>query len=156
MFAWVALAADSLSLEKCCDSSEENKAETQLGPWSCRASMSCSVIKWVSYLLAKEAGEPCRAIILPDGPDLTQLLLLCKLGAFSPVVIMYCLKLLLSGSQDVSIKVVILTDKLRHKRKKLKQARKWWRLSSLHQGFIVILTSIQAHLFNFCLLSKKL
>lgn len=130
MFASVALTADSLSLEKCCGSSEENKVETQLGPRSCRDSMNCFVIEWVSYLLAKEAGEACRAINLADGPDLTQLLLLCKLGAFSPMVNIYCLKLLWSGSQDVAIKIAILRDKLRHKRKKLKWIRQWWRLSS--------------------------
>lgn len=132
-FALAALTADSLSSEKCCDFSEENKAETQLGPRSCGPSTSCPVIEWGSYLLAKEAGEPCRAIILPDGLDLTQLLLLCKLGAFSPMVIIYCLKLLWSGSQDVAIKVVILTDKLTHKRNELKWIRQWWRLSSFHE-----------------------
>lgn len=130
MFASVASTADSLSLEKCCSSSEENKVETQLGPRSCRDSMNCFVIEWVSDLLAKEAGEACRAISLADGPDLTQLLLLCKLGAFSPMVNIYCLKLLWSGSQDVAIKIVILRDKLRHKRKKLKWISQWWRLSS--------------------------
>lgn len=127
------------------------------GSWG--ASMNCFVIKWVSYLLAKEAGEACRAIILPDGPDLTQLLLLCKLGAFSPMVIIYCLKLLWvlwSHSQDVAIEVVILRDKLRHKRKKLRWIRQWWRPSSFHWAFIVILTSIQVLHFNFCLLRKKL
>lgn len=79
--------------------------------------MNCFVIQWVSL---QEAGEACRAIILLDEPELIQLLLLCKLGAFSPTVIIYCFKLLWSGSQDVVIKAVILRGKLRHKRNKLK------------------------------------
>lgn len=70
--------------------------------------------------LIKEAGGACRATILLDEPELIQMLLLWKLGAFSPAVIIYCFKLLWSGSQDVVIKAVILRDKLRHKRNKLK------------------------------------
>lgn len=140
-------------LENCCSSSEEDKAETQLGPRSSRASTNHFMIKWISYLLAKEAGEACRAIILADGPDLTQLLLLFELRSFSPVVITYCLKLLWSSSQDVAVKVVILKNKPRHKRKKLKWIRQWWRLSSFHWAFIVILTSI--HVLHFPLLSAE-
>lgn len=104
MFASIGLAANSLSLE--------NKGETQLASRPCRAS--------VNFSACRGGWRRCRAAVLADGPDLTQLLLLCKLGALSSRAIIYCLKLLWSGSQEVAIKVVILGDKLRHKRKKFK------------------------------------
>lgn len=150
LFALVTLIADSLVLGECCSSLEKNKVE--LGLRSCAASMNCFVVKWVNYWLIKRLWEACRATILADRPDLTQLHLL---AAFSPMAIMYCLKLLWSSSQEAAIKVIILKDKLRQKRKKAKRIRQWWRLTSFHQGFIVILTFIRVLHFNFCLRRKK-
>lgn len=41
VFASVVLAASSLSWERCCSSSQENKVETQLASRPCRASVDC-------------------------------------------------------------------------------------------------------------------
>lgn len=143
LLALAALTASSL--QECCSSSDTAGPQILWSP----NELFCDP----GGKLAKEAGGACRAIILLDEPELIQLLLLCKLGAFSPTVIIYCYKLLWSGSQDI----VILRDKLNHKRNKLKWIRiRWWWLSSFHWACAVILTSIKVLHFNFCLLRKKL